>query len=66
MDAERAKEMTPGEQTRDYYREQGRKEEQERIIKLLEVESICEDDCDHYDCVFGAFSVAIDIIKRQA
>jgi hypothetical protein len=28
--------MTAGEATREYYREQGRKQEQERIIKLLE------------------------------
>lgn len=27
--------MTPGEQTREFYREQGRAEEQARIIKLL-------------------------------
>lgn len=38
--------MTPGEQTRDYYREQGRKEEQERIIKLLEASARAwSDDC---------------------
>lgn len=28
--------MTPGEQTRDYYRKQGRKAEQDRIVSLLE------------------------------
>lgn len=28
--------MTPGEQTRDYYRKQGAQQEQDRIIKLLE------------------------------
>ena len=28
--------MTPGEQTRDYYRKQGAQAERERIIKLLE------------------------------
>jgi hypothetical protein len=28
--------MTAGEATREFYREQGRKQEQERIIKLLE------------------------------
>jgi hypothetical protein len=27
--------MTPGEQTREYYREQGRQQEQARIIALL-------------------------------
>jgi hypothetical protein len=27
--------VSPGEQTREFYREQGRKEERERIIKLL-------------------------------
>jgi len=27
--------MTPGEQTRDFYRKQGAQAEQERIIKLL-------------------------------
>lgn len=28
--------MTPGEATREFYREQGRQQEQARIIKLLE------------------------------
>jgi hypothetical protein len=30
--------MTPGEQTREFYREQGRQQEQARIIKLLEAQ----------------------------
>lgn len=34
-------ETAPGEQTREFYREQGRKQEQERIIKLLEDRSEC-------------------------
>jgi hypothetical protein len=32
--------MKPGEQIREFYRKQGRKQEQERIIKSL------EDECD--------------------
>jgi len=32
--------MTAGEATREYYREQGRKQEQERIIKLLQDQAV--------------------------
>jgi len=36
MDKGLPKTMTPGEPIREHYREQGRKQERERIIKLLE------------------------------
>lgn len=38
--------MTAGEATREYYREQGRQQEQERIIKLLEASAMAwSKDC---------------------
>jgi hypothetical protein len=33
---------SPGEATREFYRQQGRREEQERIIKLLEDAGDCK------------------------
>lgn len=39
--------VSPGERVREFYREQGRKQEQERIIKLLEtLKGTCDNDCD--------------------
>lgn len=39
--------------------------EQERIIKLLEPLTICEDDCDHYDCGTWALKQGIALIKGE-
>ena len=43
--AEMNKVVSPGEQTRDFYRKQGVEAEQERIIKLLETECCELTDC---------------------
>lgn len=57
--------MTPGEQTRDFYRKQGAQAEQERIIKLLEPLTICDEDCDHYNCGTWALKQGIALIKGE-
>jgi len=57
--------MTAGEATREYYREQGRKQEQERIIKLIEPFTVCDDDCDHYGCTTFLAEQVIAIIKGE-
>lgn len=38
---------------------------EEDIIKLLEENSVCDDDCDHYDCLSGSFWVAIKLIRER-
>ena len=42
--------MTPGEQTRDFYRKQGAEAERERIIKLLEEHMPNSSDHDFVGC----------------
>jgi hypothetical protein len=42
--------MSAGEATREFYREQGRKQEQERIIKLLEAQNHISDCCFQPNC----------------
>lgn len=56
---------SPGEATREFYRQQGRKQEQERIIALLEPYTICDNACDHYDCTTYGFAESIAIIKGE-
>lgn len=43
----------------------GRTTEQQRIIKLLEPYTICDDACDHYDCVTYGFERSIELIKGE-
>lgn len=43
--------MSPGEETREFYRQQGRQQERDRIIKLLEANS--EEPCCCYTGTFG-------------
>lgn len=61
--------MTAGEATREFYREQGRKQERERIIKLLEAikgeEKACCVECQpHLDTHRQYLTVLIDMIKE--
>jgi hypothetical protein len=42
--------MSPGEDVRDYYRNQGRLEERERIIKIL-MTNQCEDENHPGECI---------------
>lgn len=57
--------------SRDYYAgrqrglAEGREQEKERIIKLLEPLAICADDCDHYDCGTWGYQHAIALIKGE-
>ena len=55
--------MTPGEQTREFYREQGRAEEQARIIKLLESDP--EELIDAGGGLRAGYETAIALIKGK-
>lgn len=56
---------SPGEATREFYRQQGRKQEQERIIAALEPLTVCDGACDGSGCVTYGFSASIAIIKGE-
>jgi hypothetical protein len=45
--------MSPGEPVRDYYRAQGKFEEQERIVKMIR-NQICFDHLQYLKCDHGA------------
>lgn len=59
--------MSPGEGTREFYRQQGREQEQARIIALLEPmthhleDDLCEPSCYPLDCQAFIYE---DIIKQ--
>lgn len=42
-----------------------RKQTEERIIKLLEPLTICDEGCDHYDCGTWEYTRAIALIKGE-
>jgi len=58
--------MTAGEATREFYREQGRKQEQQRIIKLLEDELEKSGSSLDFDAEFYAgIHLSIALIKGE-
>lgn len=54
---------SPGEATREFYRQQGRKQEQERIIALLEELSMC--DYRGHDYSGSCYCEEVAIIKGE-
>jgi hypothetical protein len=70
--------MSPGENTREFYREQGRTQERERIINDLKDQFAFAVDCETQDCLeqFASsvvwserwqltFNQLIELIKEQ-
>lgn len=57
--------MTPGEATREFYREQGRAEEQARTIKLLENEMERLENWSGYPAVNALINIRAALIKGE-
>jgi hypothetical protein len=57
--------MSAGEATREFYREQGRRQERERIIKLLEAEIERLEKWTDYPAVNALINIRAALIKGE-